>query len=294
MPSIHDIKVRIKSIKDTRQITNAMKLISSAKLKKARGQRDMTLPYFNKVWETIGDILVHMGYEDNVFFDIKHEKQGQKKALLILSGDKGLAGSYNQNILKLAEEKLKKNPQTILYVAGHIGKNYFSKKNYQVKVDFTYPVQNPTVSRAKEIAEIVLEAFRSGEVDEISLIYTQLITPLKMETQFIKLLPLDPETFNKGFKYNSEFNGTFEQMIFEPSRRVVLDMLVSKYLKGIIYGAFVEAFTSEQSARIAAMDNATANADELLEKMNLEYNRARQTAITQELSEIVAGAEALK
>ena len=110
----------------------------------------------------------------------------------------------------------------------------------------------------------------------------------------MKLLPLDPETFSKEFKYNSEFNGTFEEMIFEPSRRVVLDVLVSKYLKGIIYGAFVEAFTSEQSARIAAMDNATANADELLEKMNLEYNSARQAAITQELSEIVAGAEAIK
>ena len=177
MPSIHDIKLRIKSIKDTRQITNAMKLISSAKLKKARLQLETTLPYFNKVWETIGDILMHMGYEDSVFFDIKHEKQGQKKALLILSGDKGLAGSYNQNILKLAEEKLKrKSPDDSLCGRPYRQKLLF-KKNYQVKVDFTYPVQNPTVSGERNCGNNS-EAFRSGEVDEISLIYTQLITPL--------------------------------------------------------------------------------------------------------------------
>jgi F-type H+-transporting ATPase subunit gamma len=295
LSSIRDIKRRIKSIQDTRQITNAMKLISSAKLKKARLQLEATLPYFNEVWETIGDILVHMGYEDNPFFDIKHEKQGKKKALLILSGDKGLAGSYNQNILKHAEERLKENPQTTLYVAGNVGRNYFLKKNYRVKTDFDYPVQNPTVPRAKEIAEIILKAFKSGEIDEISLLYTQLITSLKMDTRLIKLLPLDPETFNKNFKFCNESYkfGSIEELIFEPSREVVLDVLVRKYLKGMIYGALVEAFTCEQSARIAAMDNATTNADELLEKLKLEYNSARQAAITQELSEIVAGAGAL-
>lgn len=296
MRSIHDIKLRIKSIKDTRQITNAMKMISSAKLKKAHQQLETTLPYFELVWETIGNILLHMGYESSPFFDIKHEKEGQKKALLILSGDKGLAGSYNQNILKHTEKKLEENPQSILYVAGHIGRSYFFKKNCRVKADFGFPVQNPTVSRAREMALIIHKAFKSGEIDEISLIYTRPITPLKMETQLIKLLPLDPETFHKDLKSHGELNKyvSFDEMIYEPSHEVVLDVLVRKYLKGVIYGALVEAFTSEQSARIAAMDNATANADELLEKLNLEYNGARQAAITQELSEIVAGAEALK
>ncbi len=296
MPSTHDIKSRIKSIKDTRQITNAMKLISSAKLKKARKQLEATLPYFNQVWETIGDILLHLGLENNPFFTGEGGGERQKKALLILSGDKGLAGSYNQNIIKLAEEKLEKNPQAILFVAGHIGKSYLTKRNYRVRAEFDYPVQNPTVSRAWEIARIIYLAFRAGEVDEISLICTKLITPLRMETQFLKLLPLDPKSFNIDIPSSSGLRQyiPFEEMIYEPSHDIVLDVLVRKYLKGIIYGALVEAFTSEQSARIAAMDSATTNADDLLEKLNLDYNSARQAAITQELSEIVAGAEALK
>jgi F-type H+-transporting ATPase subunit gamma len=296
LPSIHDIKSRINSIKDTRQITNAMKLISSAKLKRARQQLESTLPYFNEVWGTIGDILLHLGAENSLFFATGQEEERQKKAFLVLSGDKGLAGSYNQNIVKLTEEKLKTNPQVILFVAGHIGKNYLTKRNYRVKVDFEHPVQNPTVPRALEIARTIHQAFISGEIDEISLICTKLITPLKMEPQFLKLLPLDPQTFNIDIQTGIASQGyiPFEELIYEPSHEVVLDVLVKKYLKGIIYGALVEAFTCEQSARIAAMDSATTNADELLEKLNLAYNSARQAAITQELSEIVAGAEALK
>lgn len=294
MANIHDIRRRIKSIRETRQITKAMKLISAAKLKKARLQLDMALPYFEKVKETIGDILEHSGNISNPYFDLRHEKQAKNRALMVISGDKGLAGSYNHNIIKATEEKLAEMPETVLYVAGYMGKSHFIRNKYKVNMDFDYPVQNPTVFRAREMAETMFNLFKSGEADEVYLLFTQMISSLKVEIQFIKLLPLDLDAFKKDIKPSGNPGNIVEDMIYEPSPKVVFDTLITKYLKGMIYGALVEAFTSEQSARMSAMDNATANADEILHQLSLDYNRARQSAITQEITEIVAGAEVLK
>lgn len=292
MASMREIKSRIRSIKETRQITKAMKLISAAKLKKARQQLEQTKPYFDKVKSTIADILLHSGNIDNVFFDIRDEKKGKKIGYFVITGDKSFAGGYNHNIIKLTEEKVKDTPGALLLVAGHMGRSHFIRKNFNVDTEFDYSVQNPTVYRAREIAEIVLGMFSKGELDEVFLIYTKMISSIRLEPTCMQLLPLAIEALEEDIK-GSEVE-LDEALSYEPSHKAVFDVLIPKYVKGIVYGALVEAFTSEQSARMSAMDNATANADEMLQKLNLYYNRARQAAITQEISEIVGGAAALQ
>jgi F-type H+-transporting ATPase subunit gamma len=292
MANAREIKLRMKSIKDTRQITKAMKLISAAKLKKARGQLELTLPYFNKVKETIADILLHSGNIENMYFDLRSKKEGKKKGYIIMTGDKGLAGGYNHNVIKLAESNMDKATKPLLFVAGHTGRNYFLRKNANVYPEFDFPVQNPTVFRAREIADIVFDLFEKGELDEVFLVYTKMISTLRLEPQIIQLLPLEIKALREDLKI--EETVIDESLSFEPSPKAVFDILIPKYIKGIIYGALVESFTSEQSARMTAMDSATSNADEMLQRLNLFYNRARQAAITQEISEIVAGAAALK
>jgi len=295
MANMHEIKARIKSIKETRQITKAMKLVSAAKLKKARRLLEQTLPYFDKVKETMADILIHSGNIESIYFDVEHGKKGKKKGFIVLSGDKGLSGGYNHNIIKLTEEKLKEHPQATLYIAGYMGRSYFLRKNCNVDPDFDYPVHNPTVYRAREIAEFFIEKFKNRHLDEIYLIYTLMHSTVKLEPLFTKLLPLDLDELKKELKKSTEAVGRIDNSImYEPSHEAVLDVLMAKYVKGILYGALVEAFTSEQSSRMTAMDNATSNADDMLHALSLHYNRARQAAITQEISEIMGGSEALK
>lgn len=289
--NMREIKTRIKSINQMRQITKAMKLISASKLKKARTQLEETLPYFNKVRETIADILAHSGDVESKFFDIRDQKTGKKKAYIIISGDKGLAGGYNSNIKKLAEKAIGDDKENaLLLVAGNSGRSYFVRNKYNVHTEFDYVVQNPTVYRAREIADIILDLYTKQTVDEVYIVYTQMISAMALEPKLLKLLPLEIHALREDVKADDIIID--EQLKYEPSATTVLDVLIPNYIKGVMYGAFVEAFTSEQSARMTAMDNATSNADDILLKLNLYYNRARQAAITQEISEIVGGAAA--
>lgn len=291
--NMREIKSRIKSINQMRQITKAMKLISASKLKKARTQLEETLPYFNKVRETIADILAHSAEVESSFFDIREEKEGKKKAYIVMTGDKGLAGGYNSNILKLTEREIGDNKENaLLLVAGTTGRSYFTRKEYHVHTEFDYAVQNPTVFRAREITETILDLYNKQEVDEVYIVYTQMISAISLEPKVLKLLPIEIGALREDVKANEIVLD--QKFKYEPSEQEVLDVLIPKYIKGIMYGTFVEAFTSEQNARMTAMDNATKNADEMLQKLNLYYNRARQAAITQEISEIVGGASALK
>ncbi len=291
--NMREIKSRIKSINQMRQITKAMKLISASKLKKARTQLDETLPYFKKVRETIADILAHSGDVESRYFDIRDEKVGKKKAYIVITGDKGLAGGYNSNIIKLTEKIIGEDIEnSLLLVAGITGRAYFTRKKYNVYPEFDYAVQNPTVYRAREIADIILDLYNKQQVDEVSIVYTEMKSAISLEPKVLKLLPLEIHALREDVQ--SDFIKVDEKFKYEPSASQVLDVLIPKYIKGIVYGTLVEAFTSEQNARMTAMDNATSNADEMLQKLNLYYNRARQAAITQEISEIVGGAAALK
>ena len=295
MASMREIKLRIKSIREERQITKAMKLIAAAKLKKARTQLEQTTPYFKKVKETIADILMHSSSIENTFFDIRSDKPEKTAGIIVLTGDKGLAGGYNHNVIKLAEGLVKDVKKPLLFIAGHVGRNYFARKNFPVFEDFDYPVQNPSVYRAREISDIILDLFRRGELDEVYLVYTDMVSALRLVPKMVKLLPLSLDDLKEDIGLDENKQVKLDDMInYEPSPKAVFDVLIPKYVKGVVYGAFVEAFTSEQSARMTAMDNATANADDMLHSLNLYYNRARQAAITQEISEIVGGAAALQ
>ncbi|NLD46158.1 MAG: F0F1 ATP synthase subunit gamma [Clostridiaceae bacterium] len=295
MAHINEIKQRMKSIKETRQITKAMKLISAAKLKKARRQLEHTLPFFEKVKATMVDILMHSGGIKNKFFDVRDEKTGRKIAYIVLTGDKGLAGGYNHNIIKFMEERLRDDREALLLVAGSVGKNHFLKTKYNVSLEFDYPVQNPTIYRSREITDIILDMFSAGIFDEMYIVFTNMYSTINVKPRIMKLLPLELHTLTEDLNLADDLENKVDDILsYEPNIELVLNVLVKKYVKGIIYGAFVEAFTSEQSSRMTAMDNATSNAEEMLGKLNLYYNRARQSKITQEISEIVGGAEALK
>jgi F-type H+-transporting ATPase subunit gamma len=288
MENIREIQQRIRSINETMHMTKAMKLISAARLRRARQQLDVALPYFNKVRETIGDILRHSGGVNSKYFDLRHEKQIRKKGYVVIAGDKSLAGGYNYNIYKLVNSELEKNPDALLMVAGDVGRTYFERHNFNVLSEFRYTVHNPTIYRARDMAEDAVEVFRNHELDEIDLIFTQMVNTLNLKPTIMKLLPFELETF-----LNPGEVTTFdeEEMLYEPSYEAVLDVLIPKYLKGIIYGALVEAFNSEQSARMTTMDSASENAEKIIGRLRNEYNHARQGAITREISEIIGGAE---
>ena len=291
--NMREIKLRIKSVNQMRQITKAMKLISASKLKKARKQLEETLPYFSKVREIIADILAHSGDVESKYIGKKAARPAGKKAYVILTGDKGLAGGYNSNIKKLAEQAIGEDKENaLLLVAGSSGRSYFLKKNFNVHTEFDYAVQNPTVYRAREIEEIIIDLYDNDQVDEVYIIFTQMVSAITLEPKILKLLPLEIGALRDDVR--AEDIKIDEKIKYEPSKGAVLDILIPKYVKGIMYGCFVEAFTSEQNARMTAMDSATKNADEMLIKLNLYYNRARQAAITQEISEIVGGAAAIK
>ena len=218
MANMHDIKHRIKSIKETRQITKAMKLISAAKLKKARLQLDQALPYFEKVKVTIADILMHSHDIDNPYFDLRHKKPVRRKAYIIITGDKGLAGAYNHNIIKLAEERVGNDKSAVLFIAGIMGRAHFLRKDFNVNPDFDYPVQNPTVYRARDIAEMILDLFKKGEIDEVDLIYTLMQSGLDLRPHFMKLLPLDLDALKEEVHITENIrNDEYESFIYEPS-----------------------------------------------------------------------------
>ncbi|WP_265445322.1 ATP synthase F1 subunit gamma [Acetivibrio straminisolvens] len=295
MAHINEVKLRMKSIKETRQITNAMKLISAAKLKKAKRQLEKASPYFEKVRDTMADILLRSGKIENKYFHAREEKEVKKKAYIVITGDKGFAGGYNHSIIKFTEEHLKQNKEALLFVAGNVGRSHFVKNKYNVYMEFDYPVQNPSIYMAREITEIILNLFDKEVFDELYIIYTHMFSSVKMEPKLIKLLPLELETLKEKLQINENGGRILDDcMEYEPDPEFVFNILVQKYVKGVVYGAFVESFTSEQNSRMTAMDNATANANDILKKLDLLYNRARQSKITQDITEIVGGAEALK
>lgn len=290
MANARDIKLRMKSIKETRKITKAMKLIAAASLKRARQKLEETLPFFRKVQETMADILLHAEEIDNKFFDKRDEKSDKKTLYIVISGDRGLAGGYNVNVIRHAEKNIKDKSDALLLTIGHMGHNYFRRKGYTIANEFAYPSQNPTVYRAREVGDVIVEEYLKGNVDEVYLVYTFMVNSLKLEPQIMRLLPLDIDNM-KDIDLTKKRMDTF---LYEPSPKAVFNMLVPKYLKGLLYGALVESFTSEMSAKMIAMDSATSNADKMLQKLNLSYNRARQAAITQEIAEIVGGAAVLQ
>ncbi len=301
MANMREIRERIDSIKQILKITNAMYLISSSKLKKARKALDATEPYFYKLQETIESVMEHTPHMRQMYFDRRLDipPEKRKKGYIVITADKGLCGSYNHNILKFTENELAKSPDIsncYLFVLGHVGRMYFTSrlKNSSkpfVDGEFLYTTQNPTLYRAMEIAKLVLDKFENRELDEVYVIYTDMVTSNVQEERMIQLLPFSRRHFGKAP------DGTMKKLpkaSFLPSPEEVMVHLIPDYAKGIIYGAMVEAFCCEQQSRMTAMDSATTSAKDMIKQLSLLYNRARQSAITQEITEVVSGASSLE
>ncbi|MBR6968243.1 MAG: ATP synthase F1 subunit gamma [Ruminococcus sp.] len=300
MPNMREIRERIGSIQQILKITNAMYLMSSSKLKKARSSLEATEPYFYKLQSTIESVLEHTPHTRQLYFDRREDipEDKRKKGYIVITADKGLCGSYNHNILKYTEQKLDEAADLdncYLFVMGQVGRMYFQRrsrndKKASVDSQFLYTTQNPTLYRAKEVAELVLEKFEKRELDEVYVIYTDMVTSNLMETRTLRLLPFERRHFGKTA------DGTLKKLpkaSFMPSPEEVMNFLIPQYAKGIIYGAMVEAFCCEQQARMTAMDAATTSAKDMIKELSLLYNRARQAAITQEITEVCGGAQSL-
>lgn len=293
MASITEIRSRMRSVEQTLKITNAMYLISSAKVKKARKQLSEVEPYFDRLAKTILDIFRHSPDLQHRYIE-GHEKpkEERKTGFVVITGDKGLAGAYNHNVLKLAESYLARKKDPTLFLIGQMGRHYFEKKNISIDGEFMYTAQDPTLERAREIVDTLVGLFEQGALDDIYLVFTHTYSAMRMEPEIIKLLPLDRAMLSarRGLSEADQYRDVVR---YEPSKEAVLDVLVPGVLKGYMFAALVESFCSEQNARMTAMDTASDSAKEMLSSLSLEFNRARQGAITQEITEIAGGAAAL-
>ncbi|NLW40400.1 MAG: ATP synthase F1 subunit gamma [Tissierellia bacterium] len=282
--STRDIKRRIRGINNIKQITKAMELVASARLRRARERLEKTRPYYNTVYRNIQQVLSHVKDMNHPYVN---KRDGDRAIYVVISADRGLAGGFNSNINRLVEEEIKdKKDKVLLITVGLKARDYFKRRGYNVIGEYLSMTERPSFSHARNIGNQVLEVYDKGEVDNIYLAYTEFITTLTQKAKIVKLLPA--EELEEDL---SESNSVIE---FEPSPEEVLNYLIPKYLQSVIYGALIESACSQQGARRTAMESATENAEEMIEELELSYNRARQAAITSEISEIVSGAEALK
>lgn len=289
MANIQVIRTHIRSVQETRKITNAMYLISSNNLRKARKQLSDVKPYFSKIETTITDILHRSPEMPHIFLDPcpKVRQEDRKVGYMVITGDKGLAGAYNHNVLKLAEKAAGEHPGCRLFLVGQVGVAWCRERKVPFEMEFGYTAQHPNMHRAREIGRFLVEEYRQGRMDELRVIYTEMVTPLKLEPREVKLLPLDRDVFPWKPRNKGE-----ETVSYVPSETAVLSALAPYYVIGMIFSTLVESYCSEQQARMSAMDSSTQNAGDLLRQLSLEYNRARQAAITQEITEVVGGAQA--
>lgn len=292
MANTKEIQDRIKSINDTLKITNAMYMISSSKLKKSKKMLSDTEPYFFTLQSEMSRILRHIPDISSIYFKTNEDKDAADKKVgyIVITADKGLAGSYNHNVLKIAQEQLEKNPNHSLFVLGELGRHYFEQRGIEIEKQFHYTVQNPTLNRARNISEEIIELYRKGELDEVYIIYTSMINAIQEETQIEQLLPLKKADFN--IQIPVDFKR--EELALKPSPEVVMDRIGPDYIVGFVYGALVESFSCEQNARMMAMEAASKSAKDMLHDLDIQYNRARQASITQEITEVIAGAKSQK
>ena len=284
MASTRDIKRRKSSIQSTQQITKAMKLVSTVKLQKARNRAEQSNPYFNHMYQTVTSMLARSGSLNHPY--LKGGDSG-KKAIITIASNRGLAGGYNSNVVKLVTESGMAKEDIQVYMIGRKAEELLVRKGYEIKADYSDVIEGPTYEDATTICKDVLEAFSKGEIGEIYLAYTHFKNTVSHEPKLMKLLPIE---FDEA-ELNEVDNNVL--MNYEPNEEEALDLIIPKYLTSLFYGALVEAVASENGARMQAMDSATSNADEMISDLTLKYNRARQGSITQELTEIIAGAEAI-
>ena len=292
MANQQEIQKRMKSIQDTMKITSAMYMISSAKLRSAKQKLENTEPYFFSLQSAIARLLRHLPDTDSRYFDQHSDipEEEKKRGYIVITADKGLAGAYNHNVFKLAHELFEQGKNNKLFVVGELGRQYFAKEGLEVDEEFKYTVQNPTLHRARVITERVMELYDEGELDEVYIIYTKMENSVTMVTEKERLLPLKKEDFVQ----KAPIDIYQEEIKTNTSVKEILEHIVPNCVNGFIYGALVESFASEHNSRMMAMQSATDSAKDMLAKLAIEYNRVRQGAITQQITEVIGGAKAQK
>ena len=291
MASTSEIRRRIGSVRQTQKITHAMYLISQAKLRKAKQELDNTRPYFQALQTEIGRVFNADSTIESRYLipaDPNAKPLPGVPACLLITADKGLAGAYNQNVIRQGQQLMAEHPGTALYVVGEYGRRWFAQRGVPVEKSFLYTAQNPTLDRARHIAELLLDRFDAGEINSVWIIYTDMKNGLEATVHLAQVMPLHRERFHAATAATAG-DAVYE---FVPSAKAVLDNAARSCLTGYIYSALVDSFCSEQSARMTAMNAADQNAEELLKDLSVQFNRARQAAITQEITEVSAGERA--
>ncbi|MCH5264843.1 MAG: ATP synthase F1 subunit gamma [Lachnospiraceae bacterium] len=296
MASMRDIKRRRTSIQSTSQITKAMKLVSTVKLQKAKGRAEETKPYFNKMYQTVSGMLARTGGGDNPYRASQTSDGPKKKGVILITSNRGLAGGYNSNVVKLISQGDFDTENTVIFPVGRKGLEAVQRMGYTCVGDFSEVMNKPLFGDAVTIGKTVSGALESGEIDEVYLAYTVFKNTVTQIPTLIKMLPFSEEDIQEMQSEGAEpeeKKGAVALMNYEPEEEETLGYIIPLYLNSLIFGALVEAAASENGARMQAMDSATSNAEEMIDSLGLQYNRARQAAITQELTEIVAGASAI-
>lgn len=308
MANAKEIQNRIKSIQDTMKITKAMYMMSSMKLRKAKQKLENTEPYFDGLQKAISDVLLHFPDMEHLYFDNRvsdREEKIKKKGFVVITGDKGMAGAYNHNVIKEAQNLISEAQEYKLFVVGELGRQYFRGQHFPIEKDFVFSTNNPSIHRARVMTEYIVDLYNREELDEVYVIYTRMINTMKEEVRIERILPLKTHEFIKNELIDASKlgDGHYDKTALEkaddwffiyPSPRSVLEKLVYNYVTGFLYGVLVEGSASEENARMMAMQSATDNAEKMLAALSVQYNRVRQAAITQEITEVIGGAKALR
>lgn len=286
MASMRDIKRRRESVQSTGQITKAMKLVSTVKLQKAKSRAENTKPYFEHMYRAVNAMIKKSG---NVVHPYLQSGSSEKKGIIVVTSNRGLAGGYNSNILKLVMNSGIRKEDAVIYAVGRKGKEALARRGYTIAEDYSEAMNEPVFPDAVSIGRRVLEDFTEGKIGEIYLVYTEFKNTVTHVPTWLQLLPVTVSDDEE-----EDAMDRLTMMEYEPNEEEALELIIPKYLNSLIYGGLMQSFASENGARMQAMDSATTNAEEMISDLELKYNRARQGAITQELTEIIAGANAIE
>ena len=292
MSNVKELKDRIGAVRDTRQITNAMFLVASTKLRHAKEDLERTRPYFDALRREMFRLFrADSGLVNRYFYDEDGTlPDNGVSGILVITGDKGLAGAYNLNVLRKAEALTKENPGARLFVIGEYGRRWFQTRRIAIEPEFRYSAQIPNQDDSRDICTRLLELYQRSELDEILVVYTDMQSSVSSAVRVDRLLPLARSRLAAAER--DPFSAAEIEYEYFPSQEAVLEAVMRSYLSGFIYSAVVDSLCAEQNARVTSMESANRNAEELIAALSLQLNRERQSAITQEITEISAGAQA--